>query len=127
MKKIRNGIVTLFCVILICASSMPVFALARKTAACDKCHTMNVSYGYDKNFGWVSTGASAGKYCSACKEVVPEGESHSYLYSYDRYYFICNSSRCKNRNMNQKTYYKDFDNAPSEHYTIKNGVKHRDY
>ncbi len=66
-----------------------------------------------------------GGFCGACNRQLAEDEYHLYIYNVDRYWFICNSSKCKNRDFLSRKYYYEVDQKPNSHYT--NGVKDYGY
>ena len=127
MKKLKKRLSVLLCVALIMAMAIPVSAAMRRVEPCPRCHTNNVSFEYESNSAWRSDSARAGEYCEGCGVIVPAGESHSFYWTVDRYTFLCNGKRCSKLNIDSRTYTEEYDNAPSEHYTTKNGVRRRDY
>lgn len=130
MKNIgKNGVSIL---VLICLCVMLVFSISntataasysQKTLACPRCRQVNRSYGYDPNRSSRTVSLNSGKYCNPCRETIPDGEYHMYLYTRDLYYFRCDSSSCRRLSMNNRVYTNYYDNPVSEHYT--NGK--RDY
>ncbi|SDI51901.1 hypothetical protein SAMN05421493_11711 [Pseudobutyrivibrio sp. 49] len=92
-----------------------------KQMRCSRCHTLCTSYGYDPNYGGVTQTQNAGNYCPVCKKVVPAGEVHMYMWDFDRYYFLCESSSCQHRNYQDRLFYYDYNQPVSEHYT--NGIR----
>ena len=80
--------------VVIAATSVSTFAAPyqAKRAIHKDCKVYNTSYGYKAHEYIYTDVASAGKYCDFCEKIVPEGESHTYMYTEDVYYFMC--SRC---------------------------------
>lgn len=121
-KKLVVGIVVgfaLFIAVTLSMTSMSLAANSQKYAQCPRCHKYIYSYGYSPNFKWTTDSATAGHYCSGCNSVVPAGEYHSFLYSSDKYYFICSSASCSNLSFNDRKYEVYYDNPVSEHYVTQ--------
>ena len=113
MKKrvLKSLIAAFMCMVVIVATSVSTFAAPYqvKRLACDNCHTYNTSYGYKSHEYSYTEVISAGKYCRFCGRTVPEGESHTYMYTGDVYYFMC--SRCST------VYNKEYIQPVYAHYT----------
>ena len=96
MKKrvLKSLIAAFMCMVVIVATSVSTFAAPyqAKRAIHKDCKVYNTSYGYKAHEYIYTDVTSAGKYCDFCEKIVPEGESHTYMYTEDVYYFMC--SRC---------------------------------
>ncbi len=93
---------------------------SRKRARCPKCNTLNYSYGYDEIISIRTQNVTSGHTCPACQKLVSENEEHTYETTKDRYYFLCNSSECKNSySTPDRTYHYDYSNGISNHYITK--------
>lgn len=88
---------------------------------CPRCNKTCTSYGYDPHYGGVTQTQNAGNYCPVCDKIVPKGEVHMYMWDYDRYYFLCDGSRCQKLNFQDRVFTHDFKLPVSEHYT--NGIR----
>ena len=124
-RVFKRLMVLALCMIMFCSFTMSVSAASysQKMGRCPRCNQINTSYGYSANFRWSSVSVNSGNYCDPCGRVLSDGEYHMYLYSSDKYYFMCSSSRCSKLSVPDRTYTILYDNPVSEHYT--NGV--RDY
>lgn len=114
MKKVfRKLLLFTLCAAMLIGMSTTVSASAysRKRVACTSCRTINYSYGYKQSYTSLTGTRDAGAYCLGCDSTVPDGEHHSFIVSYDRYYFMC--SRCG------KVYTRDYIN-PTEYHKILN-------
>lgn len=121
----KRMVMLVLCMTMLFGATISVSAASytQKTASCPRCHQLNRSYGYDANFRWTTVSLNSGKYCDPCRKIIPDGDYHMYLYSSDKYYFLCTSTKCSKLNVPDRVYTVLYDNAVSEHYT--NSV--RDY
>ncbi len=113
--SVMAGLMVFFVVSLALTMSASA-AYSQKYARCPRCHQYNYSYGYSPNFQWTTDSAVAGEYCAGCNSIVPAGEYHSFLYSSDKYFFLCSSSSCSKLSYNNRKYEILYDNPVSEHY-----------
>lgn len=130
MSMRKNNVLKMFFaivfvgILVLCYVNVSMAAnYVQKTARCPRCNTLNNSYGYTETLVINNISVKEGKYCAGCKDVVPEGERHMYVYTEDQYFFLCKSSQCKNISVPDRVYTQEFANPISEHYI--NGV--RDY
>lgn len=119
-KKISKKMIMVclsFALVMMFATTAFAATYVKKYAECDKCHTINGSYGYDETISITTRNVVSGNYCPVCNATVPDGEEHTYEFTKDRYYFLCNSSSCKSQySTPQRVYYRDYQNAISDHY-----------
>lgn len=122
-KILKRVISVAVCLTFMFSMSVTAFAgsYTPKTERCPKCGKFNNSYGYEPNLRSTSVELNGGKYCEPCGKVIPAGDYHFYIYSSDKYYFMCNSANCSNFNVPDRVYYNYYANPASTHYT--NGVK----
>ena len=114
------------CFFIALCSPLDIAAGVMISRPCPVCHHNNMSYGCDRDSGCRTVSVPKGGYCGACRRNLAADEYHLYIYNVDRYFFICNSSQCKNRSFESRKYdYEVAQSKPTTHYT--NGVKDYGY
>lgn len=114
-KKI---VAVLFMFVLLFGMSLSVYA-AQKYGPCTRCGKYNYSYGYDPTARITSVSHEAGVYCNYCKKVVPQGESHSYEYTSDKYFFVCEGADCAHLSYMDRGYTLLYPNPYRNHKILK--------
>ncbi|NLL78559.1 MAG: hypothetical protein GX234_01900 [Clostridiales bacterium] len=92
---------------------------AQKYGPCPRCGTKNYSYGYDPSAKITTVSHNPGTYCNYCKKVIPEGESHLYEYTSDKYFFVCEGSGCAHLSYMNRGYTLLYDNPYRNHKIVK--------
>lgn len=122
MKKIKTLLMAL-ALVAVLVSAVPSAVNAApysvKYSACPRCHQMNASYGYDESIRWQTVEVANGKHCGSCNSTVTQ-LAHTYEYSLDRYYFLCNSRTCSRLSATQRRYSRDYSNNPTNHRIVNN-------
>ena len=111
--RVLKGIIAfaICCVMVFQTSTYSEAALLRYSVRyddCTRCGARNKSYGCDEHWGWEGQYVYAGHYCPACGKTVAAGERHYYQQEKERYYYICEGTRCSNLSYTQKKYHHDY-------------------
>lgn len=122
MKRIRKMGILGLCLVFIgvVASTIYVNAYVQQRAMCNRCKRYNYSYGCNPNARTISSKANSGEYCEGCHSYVESGKYHTYIISSDKYYFRCDSNRCKRLNFNDRIYTKFLNDRTIEHNIYNN-------
>lgn len=92
-KRILKCLLAAFmCIVMLSSTKMAAFASYQVRSEEHLCGQINNSYGCRENDSGRSIVVRTGDYCPFCDKIVPEGESHTYMYNSDLYFFRC--SRC---------------------------------
>lgn len=79
-------------------------AWTARYAKCPRCGVSNKSYGYEGRIYTDTLNYGPGKTCPVCNIVVPVGSKHYVDVIYDRYYFLCNGSKCSGLSIENRKY-----------------------
>jgi len=92
-KRILKCLLAAFmCIVMLSSTKMAAFASYQVKSVPHLCGQNNNSYGCRENDSGRSIVVRTGDYCPFCDKTVPEGESHTYMYNRDLYFFRC--SKC---------------------------------
>ena len=93
-KNVIKKIVVMVCCLLVILSNAGTVMAAQyevKLAPCPRCGQWNSSYAYESDSICSTISLNGGHYCDGCHTTIPSGDHHMYLYTSDKYFFMCNS------------------------------------
>ena len=116
LKKI---VAVVCCFGFVLSTTRPVMAAQYevKMEPCPRCGQWNSSYAYESDSVCSTISLNSGHYCDGCHTTIPTGDYHMYLYTSDKYFFMCKSSKCARFSVPDRVYTVFYDNPAYEHHT----------